>query len=226
MCTYNTTDFCTITVFVYIHQMFQPPHPFGKVFTGMLWGTNHFVYNVLGRTAARRITVFSCHHHLTWALLSLKLVSVHWTSDWTDQLTCPHLRILMHCTKSHDITDFIRMQVVYVCMLLCPHPVHYTCIYKHTHPLSTDAGVLYVHVHGAKGLLTDPSTPPADLPLPPLSPHPLSDSSALCPLCVVRMSDRTVLATRCLPDTSSPVWEQGVKIFIPNYSWVSEHILA
>ncbi len=112
---------------------------------------------------------------------------------------------------------------MYAC---CSALTLYMYTHTHAHPLSTDAGVLYVHVHGAKGLLTNPSTPPADLPLPPLSPHPLSDSSALYPLCVVRMSDRTVMTTRCLPDTSSPVWEQGVEIFIPNYSRVSEHILA
>ena len=77
------------------------------------------------------------------------------------------------------------------------------------------SGVLYVHVHGAKHLLVNQQHSR----LPSVSPQ--TASSSVAALCTVRSSDKTILTTRCVSDTTEPVWEQGTELFIAKYKAVS-----
>ena len=62
---------------------------------------------------------------------------------------------------------------------------------------STEAGVLYIHVHSARNLIGQSATSRCD------------------PFCVVKQGDRQVFKTHTLYNTRDPVWEKGVEILVP-----------
>eukprot|EP00731_Ephydatia_muelleri_P033334 Em0028g9a len=75
-------------------------------------------------------------------------------------------------------------------------------------PLSdpSSAGVLYVHIHGAKALIG-------------------GQLYGVCnPVCVVKDGEKNLLTTRHLMGCTHPVWEQGVEMFIPNYKTMQLHV--
>lgn len=73
-------------------------------------------------------------------------------------------------------------------------------------PNTSLAGVLYIHLHGAKDLVG------------------VQLYGASNPICVVKDGEKTLLVTRRITNCIHPVWEQGVEMFIPNYKAMQLHV--
>ena len=67
----------------------------------------------------------------------------------------------------------------------------------------TEAGVLYIHVHGAKNLRSHSSRTLYD------------------PYCLVKHGERSIFKTHTIFGTTDPIWEKGVEILIPSCRDVS-----
>ena len=82
----------------------------------------------------------------------------------------------------------------------------HTHTHTHTH---TVAGVLYTHIHGAKNL---------------------TGYHCCDPYCTVAVTtntkkNSTLLCTRSITGSPNPIWEQGMELFVADYTTVSDATL-